>query len=122
MFRSKLEHKAPITECLVCCVCVLFSMAKYMLKMVVVVFVFVNITFYSFALEFRCCRMIPIANHKLTFDERIGCITRRDDFVPGSHRAVSLQVAPFLKDCKGSVRLSSSSRLNGKQVSLSDSS
>ena len=121
MFRSKLEHKAPVTECLVCCVCVLFSMAKYMLRMVVV-FVFVDITFYSFALEFRCCRMIPTANHKLTFDERIGCITRHDDFVPRSHRAVSLQVAPFLKDCKSSVRLSSSSRLNGKQVSLSDSS
>ena len=88
----------------------------------VVVFVFVDITFYSFALEFRCCRMIPTANHKLTFDERIGCITRHDDFVSRSHRAVSLQVAPFLKDCKGSVRLSSSSWLNGKQVSLSDSS
>ena len=83
---------------------------------------FVDITFYSFALQFRCCRMIPTANHKLTFDERIGCITRHDDFVPRSHQAVSLQVAPFLKDCKGSVRLSSSSRLNGKQVSLSDSS
>ena len=121
MFRSKLEHKAPVTECLVCCVCVLFSMAKYMLRMVVV-FVFVNITFYSFALEFCCCRVIPIENHKLIFDQRIGCITRHDDFVPRSHRAVSLQVAPFLKDCKSSVRLSSSSRLNGKQLSLTDSS
>ena len=39
------------------------------------------------ALEFRCCRMIPLANHKLTFDdERVGYITRHDDFVPRSHR------------------------------------
>ena len=96
-------------------------MAKCILRMVVV-FVFVDITFYSFALEFRCCRMIPLANHKLTFDERIGCVTRHDDFVPRSHRAVSLLVAPLFKDCKGSVRLSSSSRSNGKRVSLSDSS
>ena len=96
-------------------------MAKCILRMVVV-FVFVDITFYSFALEFRCCRMIPLANHKLAFDERIGSVTRHDDFVPRSHRAVSLQVAPFFKDCNGSVRLSSSSRSNGKRVSLSDSS
>ena len=53
-------------------------MAKCILRMVVM-FVFVDITFYSFALEFRCCRMIPLANHKLTFDERIGCVTRHDD-------------------------------------------
>ena len=26
---------------------------------------------------------------------------RNDDFSPGSHRAVSLQVAPFPRDCKG---------------------
>ena len=26
---------------------------------------------------------------------------RNDDFSPRSHRAVSLQVAPFLRDCKG---------------------
>ena len=96
-------------------------MAKCILRMVVV-FVFVDITFYSFALEFCCCRMIPLANHKLAFDERIGCVTRHDDFMPRSHRAVSLQVAPFFKDCNGSVRLSSSSRSNGKRVSLSDSS
>ena len=96
-------------------------MAKCILRMVVV-FVFVDITFYFFAPEFRCCRMIPLANHKLTFDERIGCVTRHDDFVPRSHRAVSLQVAPLFKDCKGSVRLSLSSRSNGKRVSLSDSS
>ena len=72
-------------------------------------FVFVDITFYSSAPSAakvtldQCSRvsLIPLANHKLTFDERVGYITRHDDFVPRSHRAVSLQVAPFLKDCKG---------------------
>ena len=39
-------------------------------------------------LDFRCFRVIALANHKRTFDERIGCITRHDDFVPRSHRAV----------------------------------
>ena len=34
VFRSRLEQKAPITECLICCLCVLFSMAKSMLRMV----------------------------------------------------------------------------------------
>ena len=51
------------------------------------------------ALEFRCCREFPFVNQMLTFDERISC-TRHDDFSPRSHRAVSLQVAPFLGDCK----------------------
>ena len=53
------------------------------------------------ALEFRWRREIPSVNQKLTFDERIGCITRHDDFSPRSHRAVSLQVVPFLRDCTG---------------------
>ena len=75
-------------------------------------FVSVVITFYSFALsaakvplvralEFRCCREIPLVNQKLTFYERMSCITRYDDCSPRSHRAVLLQVAPFLRDCKG---------------------
>ena len=51
--------------------------------------------------EFRCCRVISLANQKLTFDEIISCITRHDDFSPRSDRAVSLQTAPFLRDCKG---------------------
>ena len=34
------------------------------------------------------------------FDERISC-TKHDDFLPRSHQAVSLQVAPFPRDCKG---------------------
>ena len=53
------------------------------------------------ALEFRCRRVILLANQKLIFDERISCITRHDDFSPRSDRTVSLQVAPFLGDCKG---------------------
>ena len=52
------------------------------------------------ALEFRCCKVIPLVNHMITFDERIGCITRQDGFSPRSHRAVSLKVALFLRDCK----------------------
>ena len=47
---SRLEQKTPVTECLVCCVCVLYSMAKSVLRMVTV-FVFVAITFYSFSLR-----------------------------------------------------------------------
>ena len=47
---SRLEQKTPATECLVCCVCVLYSMAKSVLRMVTV-FVFVAITFYSFSLR-----------------------------------------------------------------------
>ena len=53
------------------------------------------------ALEFRCSREIPLVNQKLTFDEKISCIMRHDDFSPRSQRAVSLQVAPFLRDCNG---------------------
>ena len=52
------------------------------------------------ALEFRCCREIPLVNQELTFYERISCIRRHDGFSPRSYRAVSLQVAPFARDCK----------------------
>ena len=54
------------------------------------------------ALGFRCCRVISLANQKLTFDcsiERIRWITC-DNFSPKSHRSVLLQVAPFLRHCK----------------------
>ena len=44
---------------------------------------------------------IPLVNQKLTFDKRISCITRHDDFFTERSRAVSLQVAPFLRDCNG---------------------
>ena len=43
---SRLEQKTPVTEYLVCCVCVLYSMAKSVLRMVAVFFA---ITFYSFS-------------------------------------------------------------------------
>ena len=33
VFRSRLEQKTPVTECFVCCVCALFSMAKSMSRM-----------------------------------------------------------------------------------------
>ena len=65
--------------------------------------------------------MIPLACRQLNFDERIGFITKHDDFVPSSRRAVSLQVAPFSKIAKAE-EPSSLSRSNGKRVSLSDSS
>ena len=86
-------------------------MAKAMLRMSGV-FVSVTITFCSFVISaekvplaqrsrVRFSRAIPSVNQKRTFDERISCIRRHDDFSPRSHRAVSLQVAPFLRDCKG---------------------
>ena len=65
--------------------------------------------------------MIPLACRQLNFDERIGFITKHDDFVPSSRRAVSLQVAPFSKIAKAE-EPSSLSRSNGKRVSSSDSS
>ena len=109
-FQIKTRTKTPFTEYLVFFVCVLFSMAKSMLRMSSV-FVSVAKTFPSFAmgaakvpsvsaLEFRCCRVLPLTNQKRTFDERISCITRHDDFSPRSHRAVSLQVATFSRECK----------------------
>ena len=52
-------------------------------------------------LVFGCSKEIPSINQKLTFDEIISCITGHEDFSPRSHQAVSLQVAPFLRDCKG---------------------
>ena len=53
------------------------------------------------ALEFCCCREIPFLNQKQTFGERISCVTRHEDFLIRSDRIVSLQVASFLRDCKG---------------------
>ena len=53
------------------------------------------------AIEFRSRGVIPLANQKLPFDERISCIVKRDDFSPRSHRAVSQQVTPFVRHCKG---------------------
>ncbi|RMX55939.1 hypothetical protein pdam_00015626 [Pocillopora damicornis] len=46
-------------------------------------------------------REISLVNRKLTFDERISCITRHRNFSPRRHPVVSLQVTSFLRDCKG---------------------
>ena len=65
------------------------------------------------------------ADQKLTSSERISFGTRHDNFSARSRRAVSTQVALFLRDCKRQIgKLSSSSRSKGKRVSLrsSDSS
>ena len=86
------------------------SMAKSMLRMGSV-FVSVAIPFHSFALSAakvplaRCSRVSLLSSNshskpKRTFDERISCITRHDDFSPRSHRAVSMQVALFPGECK----------------------
>ena len=50
VITSRLEQKSPATECLVCCVCVLFSMKKSMIRMGSW-FVSIAITFYFFALS-----------------------------------------------------------------------
>ena len=106
VFRSRLEQKFSVTEYLLCCVCVLFSMAKFMLRISSIWWHFipshyVRRRFSSVsALEFRCCREIPLVNQELTFYERISCIRRHDGFSLRSYRAVSLQVAPFARDCK----------------------
>ena len=96
------KKRTPVTECLVCCVCVLLRMGSC------VRFCCHNILFSHTKCgesaplsEFRCCREIPLANQKLTCNKRVSCITRHDDFSPRRCRAVSLRVAPFLRDCKG---------------------
>ena len=105
VFRSRLEQSTPVTEWLVNCLRVLFSMAKSMVIMGSCVHFCLHNMLFLISLvnapEFRCCRVISLANQKLTFDEIISCITRHDDFSPRSDRAVSLQTAPFLRDCKG---------------------
>ena len=88
--------------------CSSFSMKKSMVRMGSW-FVSVSMTFYfshlvwrgfplDSALEFRYCRVIPyeMCSQNLTFDDTISCITRLRS--PGE---VALQVAPFLRDCKG---------------------
>ena len=77
VFRSRLEQKTPVTECFVCCVCALFSMAKSMSRM-------------GSSVRF-CCHNMMIFRWFLII------------FSPRSHREVSLQVAHFLRDCKGIV-------------------
>ena len=101
VFKSRLDQKNPVIQCLVCCFCVLSLMAKSMERMAI----FLRsccLKFYFFELS---AGKVPLgrclANQKLTFDERISCIVKHDDFSPRSHRAVSQQVTPFLVHCKG---------------------
>ena len=105
VFRSRLEQSAPVTEWLVNCLRVLFSTAKSVVIMGSCVPFCLHYMLFLISLvnapEFRCCRVISLANQKLTFDEIIICTTKHDDFSPRSDRAVSLQTAPFLRDCKG---------------------
>ena len=71
------------------------------------------------AQEFSCCREIPLANPKLTFEERIGCITRHGDFSPRSHRALSLQVAPFLRGYRRDRRAGQTERKTSEFIVVS---
>ena len=50
MFRSRLEQKSPVTQCLVCCVCVLFSMKESMIR-IDSWFVSIDMKFYFLALS-----------------------------------------------------------------------
>ena len=50
VFRSRLEQKSPVTECLVCCVFVLFSMKESMIR-IDSWFVSIAMTFYFLALS-----------------------------------------------------------------------
>ena len=102
MFRLRLEQKIPVTVCLVCCVCVLFSKANSKWRMSISYRLCChNILFLRTMCGECCCREISLVNQKLAFDERISCITRQDDFSPKNYRTVSLQVAPSLGDCRG---------------------
>ena len=105
VFWSRLEQNTPVTEWLVNCLRVLFSTTKSMVIMGSCVRFCLHNMSYLISLvnapEFRCCRVISLANQKLTFDEIIICTTRHDSFSPRSDRAVSLQTAPFHRDCKG---------------------
>ena len=92
------------TEFLACCVCVLFSMARSIIRMGSCVrFCCHNSLFLNShyvrrslpsvsALEFRCCTEIPLRNQKLTSGERISCNMRHDDFSSRGDRVVSWQV------------------------------
>ena len=98
VFRSRLEQQLPLLKVFSLLSLCFFSMTKHMLRMGSCVRFRVAITFSYLrvrrrfplvsALEFRYCRVFPLANRKLTFDERVSCITMHDDFSPRSHRAV----------------------------------
>ena len=74
-----------------------FSMAKSVLRMGSCVrFCCHNILFRTLGGEgyqFHCCREISLVSQ--TFDERIRCIRRHDDFSPRSHCKLLLKTRPF---------------------------
>ena len=91
---------------LVCCICVLISMEKSMLR-ICSVFISVPITFHSLhqvwqrsplvsALELCCCRVIPLANQELTFYKRISCHCGMDCHKPrlGEYTSFELALIP----------------------------
>ena len=83
-----LNKKLPLLN-----VCVLFSMEKYMLRMGSCV------RFCCNNILFLLAKWKPKAN--FLQKNQLYSSTGDDDFSPTSHQAVSLQVAPFLRDCKG---------------------
>lgn len=55
-------------------------------------------------MEYRCCKEMTPAMHKMTFDgsiEKISCITQHEDFSPLVHQAVLENVGPLLRDRNG---------------------
>ena len=57
------------------------------------------------ALEYRCCHEVTNAIGKLVFDgsiETITCISQHSDYIALTNKTVLLQVAPLLRDEKGS--------------------
>ena len=72
------------------------------------------------ALWFRCCRKILFVNQKLTFDERISCITRHDDFSPRIHRAVycKLPLSSEIAKAEAIVAIVEPLKPNRKRVSF----
>lgn len=54
------------------------------------------------AREFRCCKEIPEATGKFTFEGmNAACILSHHDFAPLTNRTVLLQVGPLLRDKSG---------------------
>ena len=130
VFRPRSEKKSPVTECFVCCVC-LVSVTKSILTMGSCVRFCCynynpfapsveNVPLMVSALKFCCRREIPLATEKLTFDgsiERMSFITRHDDLRRVVIKQFYRASCSFPQSLQRQ-RLSSSSRSNGKRVSL----
>ena len=55
-------------------------------------------------MEYRCCREVGPALHKLVFDgsiEKISCVTLHEEYIAMTHPAVLENVGPLLKDKEG---------------------